>query len=365
MKLNEVKGDHGWKVEIVKDDQSISRLWIVDRQMRIGRCPVYTGGIAGVGTNHEFRNQGLSRRVLEASVELMRRENYDASFLFGIRDFYHKFGFATCMPERLLHLDTRDAERAEKSLAMRSMRRSDFAQVARLYNRDNAERTASIVRDRNWDGFPMGSDFDVEARTQVVLDARGRVCGYVVYDEVHNRCRAAEVGGQGAAVFSTILHFLARRAVQLRREELSLSMPVDHPFARYCRQFSCRDNTRFSRNAGPMGRLIHLRPFLDKILPVLQDRWGALDRDRALALRTDIGTCVLGWQQGKLTTSDAAKGARSVRVHQDALMLLAMGYQTVDDLQIQGQLKVGKEARAIMARLFPLQTAHMSWPDRF
>ena len=41
MKLNEVKGDHGWKVEIVKDDQSISRLWIVDRQMRIGRCPVF------------------------------------------------------------------------------------------------------------------------------------------------------------------------------------------------------------------------------------------------------------------------------------------------------------------------------------
>jgi predicted acetyltransferase len=145
MKLNEVKGDHGWKVEIVKDDQSISRLWIVDRQMRIGRCPVYTGGIAGVGTNPEFRNQGLSRRVLEASVELMRRENYDASFLFGIRDFYHKFGFGTCMPERLLHLDTRDAERAEKSLAMRSMRRSDFAQIARLYNRDNAERTASAT----------------------------------------------------------------------------------------------------------------------------------------------------------------------------------------------------------------------------
>jgi hypothetical protein len=61
MKLNEVKGDHGWKVEIVKDDQSISRLWIVDRQMRIGRCPVYTGGIAGVGT---LRIEYVSSRAL-------------------------------------------------------------------------------------------------------------------------------------------------------------------------------------------------------------------------------------------------------------------------------------------------------------
>lgn len=364
MKLHEVKIDDGWKVELVKDHRSISRLWIVDRQMRIGSCSVYTGGIAGVGTNREYRNQGLSRRVLEASIELMRREDYDASFLLGIRDFYHKFGFATCMPERLLHLDTRDAERAEKSLAMRNMRRSDLAQIARLYNRDNTERTASIVRDRKWDGFPMGSDFGIDPGVKVVLDAQERICGYVVYDEVDHHCRAAEVGGQGAAVFSTILHFLAQRAVQLRREEISLNTPVDHPFARYCRQFGCRDNTRFDCNCGAMGRIIHLRPFLEKILPVLQARWGALDRDRALALRTDIGTCVLGWKRGKLTTA-AARGALSVRVNQDALMLLAMGYQTGDDLQIQGQLKAGKAAQAILARLFPLQTAHMWWPDRF
>ena len=366
MPLREVKTDTGWKVEIVRDERSIARLWIVDRQMRIGPCPVFTGGIAGVGTDGECRNQGLSRQVIDAAVELMRREGYDASMLFGIKNFYHKFGFATCFPERLLYLEVRDAERAKKQLAVRAMRQADRPQIARLYNRDHAERTASIVRDRAWSGFPMGSDFEIDTDTKVVLDKRGKVCGYIVCDKDDERCRTAEIGGQGDAVFSTILHYLAQRAVQLRREEISLSIAVDHPFARYCRPFGCRDQTRFQHNRGPMGRIINLLPFFAKILPVLAERWGPQDRDRTLALRTDIGTCALSWKRGRLTTSDcAAKGTLSVRVEQDALMLLAMGYQTADDLQTQGKLKTSKATLALVSRLFPLQTAHMSWPDRF
>jgi len=366
MQLRDIRTAKGWKVEIVKDECSIARLWIVDRQMRIGPCPVLTAGIAGVGTDPEYRGQGLSRRVLEASLELMRREGYDASMLFGIQDFYHKFGFATCFPERQLLLDTRDAERAEKQLAIRSMRPDDLPHITRLYNRDNVERTASVVRDNTWRGFAMGSDFGVETDTKVVLNAQGRIGGYVVCDKTLDRCRAAEVGGRTEAVFSTILHFLARRSVQLRREEISLALPIDHLFARYCKSYGCREQTRFIRNAGPMGRIIQLQPFLEKILPVLAERWGQQNRERALALSTDIGTSVLHWRRGRLATNKTAgKSALNVRVGQDALMLLAMGYHTADDLRTRGALNANKEALAILARLFPLQTAHMSWPDRF
>ena len=365
MQLREVKTDNGWKVEITEDDRSISRLWIVDRQMRIGPCAVFTGGIAGVGTDREYRKQGLSRQVMQASVELMQREGYDASMLFGIRDFYHKFGFATCFPERLLYLDIRDAERAKKQLSIRAMRQTDLPHVARLYNQDHAERTGSIVRGRVWSGFPMGTNFGTDTIAKVVLDKREKVCGYVVCDE-GDECCAAEVGGQTDAVFSTILHFLAQRGVRLRREQISLSIASDHPFARYCRAFGCRDRTDFQRNRGPMGRLINLQPFCDKILPVLAERWGRPDRDRALALQTDIGTCVLHWKRGNLATTDTpTKAALNIRLEQDALMLLAMGYHTADDLQTQGKLKTNKTALALLARLFPLQNAHMSWPDRF
>ena len=362
--LNEIKTAEGWRVEIVKDDRSISRLWIIDRQMRIGSCPVYTGGIAGVGTDEEYRNQGLSRRVMQASLALMQRESYDASILFGIQDFYHKFGFATCMPERRLYLRTRDAERAQKHLRIRAVRPADLAAIKRIYNRDNAARTASVVRDRTWKPFAMGSFFGIEARIQVVLDDKDRVVGYVAYDEVRQHCRAAEVGGRGDEVFSTILHYMARRAVDLRKEQLSFSLPVDHPFARFCRQYGCRDSTHFDRNAGPMGRLIAVDSFLVKMLPVLAERWGTADRALGLGFKTAIGSCAIGWHRERLQRLDTSHGALSVRVDQDALIQLAMGYLAAGDLKAQDKLRASSGALALLEQLFPQQTAHMWWADR-
>jgi predicted N-acetyltransferase YhbS len=76
----------------------------------------------------------------------MQRENYDASFLYGIEDFYDKFGFITCMPEHNLELDTRAAERALKVLKTRALKKADMPQIARIYNRTNTKLTASCVR---------------------------------------------------------------------------------------------------------------------------------------------------------------------------------------------------------------------------
>ncbi|MSR84402.1 MAG: GNAT family N-acetyltransferase [Candidatus Latescibacteria bacterium] len=187
----------GWKVELVREGRSISRLWIVDVQMRIGVGVVKVGGIAGVGTDRQYRNQGLASRVLEASLALMLREGYEVSMLFGIPDFYHRFGFATCIPEHNLRLDTRDAERAAKQLRLRLYRKADRAAIIRLYNRQNEGRTGAVVRDpKTWKGIEKGSGFGVDAGVQVAVNAADQVQGYVVYDAVPGRCRAAEVGGR-------------------------------------------------------------------------------------------------------------------------------------------------------------------------
>ena len=366
MELREIKEGRDWKIEIVEDGRSISRLWFGEYQMRIGSCAVKMGGIGGVGTDRKYRMQGLSRQVMEASVELMKREGYDTSFLYGIQDFYSKFGFATCMPERRLYLGTREGERAERMAKMRPMKKGDWAQVLRIYNRDNARRTASVVRDaRIWGGFVMGSQFSVDAAVRVVVDDRDRVRGYVAYDDVEYRVRASEMGGEGEEVFSSILCFLARRAVKLRRQEISLSIPLDHPFALYCRQFGCRDSTHFGRNGGAMGRIINLLPFMEKVLPELALRWGTEDRDKRLGITTDIGSCVLQWQRGRLTLTAERLVGSQLRLKHDALLLLMMGYQTPDDLIATGKLKAPRRLFALLERLFPLQQAHMWWADRF
>ncbi len=46
----------------------------------------------------------------------MQEQDYDASVLFGIANFYHRVGFATCFPEHGVAIDTREAERVQTSL---------------------------------------------------------------------------------------------------------------------------------------------------------------------------------------------------------------------------------------------------------
>lgn len=362
MELQEKREPGGWKVEIIREGRSISRLWIVDVQMRIGAGVVKVGGIAGVGTDRQYRNQGLASRVLEASLALMLREGYEVSVLFGIQDFYHRFGFATCIPEHNLRLDTCDAERVSKQLRLRPYRKADRAAITRLYNRQNEGRTGSVVRDpKTWKGIEKGSGFGVEAGIQVAVNGADQVQGYVVYDAVPDRCRAAELGGQGAPVFDTLLWFLARRAVELRREQISLSLPPDHPFAHHCRPLGCKVDTQYPRNAGPMGRIINLQGCMEKVLPELGRRWQGT---QSLGIKTDLGTCVLQGQRGRLRLGQEPFRS-GLRLGQETLLQLLMGYCAPGELLAAGRLQAPRPCHALLERLFPLTQAHMWWPDRF
>ncbi len=365
MRLREQKMSGGWSVDLYHDGRSISRLWIADRQMRIGSSTIKIGGIAGVGTDAQYRKQGLASRVLHAAIELMQREDYDASFLYGIADFYHRFGFVTCMPQHSLELDTRRAERAEKRLRLRPARKADYPTIARIYNRDSAERTASCQRDvRRWYGFPMGSGFGVPCTTRVVIDTAKKVVGYVAYDDVETHCRIAEVGGQGADVFHALLHDMARRAVALRRSHFSLSLPPDHPFALFCRSYGCTAHTAYERNAGPMARLINLSSCMENVRQELARRWGETDRQRSLTLQTDLGHSTLSWRDDQLCV-ETTRTRSTARLGQTALTQLLLGYATPNQLRTSGDLTCSATQLALLERLFPLQQAHMSWPDRF
>src|SRR5437867_873767 len=92
------------RADLMIDGGSISRLWIVPFRIRIGAAAVRMEGIGGVGTDDEYRNRGYSRRVLEATVERMLAGEAAVSMLYGIANFYPKFGYATAGPDHLLSL---------------------------------------------------------------------------------------------------------------------------------------------------------------------------------------------------------------------------------------------------------------------
>ena len=111
--FHEDRGGH-WQVALRLDGEVVSRVGVVKKRMRIGEAVVRMGGIAGVWTHEKHRLKGFASRCMEASIALLEAEGYEMSLLFGIADFYHRFGYGVVFPDPVLHVRTENLLRARR-----------------------------------------------------------------------------------------------------------------------------------------------------------------------------------------------------------------------------------------------------------
>ncbi|MDB5105247.1 MAG: hypothetical protein JWP91_2936 [Fibrobacteres bacterium] len=358
----------GWKIELLDGGKSVSRLWIVDRTIRMGGSRIRLGGIAAVATEESHRGRGLAGQVMDAALALMEREGYEASILHGIPDFYHRFAFAPCMPEYGIRISTLNAERAPGHLQLRSFQESDLPAIARIYNGENAWRTGTAVRDaETWKGFPRSVGWFTKPGIRVTVDGRDRVTGYVVFDDTPEKCRAAEAGGMGGEVLGSILRFLAQRAVELRKEEVHLAIPPDHPLAIYARKFGCEADIRYPRNGEFMGRIVRFLPFMERMAEGLGRESEHPLPEGEVALSTESGACILRYRDGQGSLGEPlSQGVEgSARFGQGTFFQMAMGYRAARDLLASGELQATSSQLDLLGAWFPLRNATLYWPDRF
>ena len=210
----------------------------------------------------------------------------------------------------------------------------------------------------------MGSFFGRKVAARVVMGAKNRVVGYVAYDDETDKVCASEIVGTGSETYAAILNFLAGRAVKLRREEISFKLPADHPFARWARQFGLVDRTVYPRNGNAMARITNLRSCLEKVSGELDSRISGRFKPTSFRMSTDVGACHLSWTGKRLIVGEGGQGS-VVRVRQDHLVQLLMGYRSPADLIAAGELKAASHLHPILEALFPLHSAQMWWSDRF
>ncbi|MBE3069123.1 MAG: GNAT family N-acetyltransferase, partial [Planctomycetes bacterium] len=245
-------------------DRLVTHFGVWDLTMRIGAARVRLGGIGGVATDGDCRKRGYMARTARASVEAMRDAGYDLSLLFGISDFYHRFGYVRGWSDghwavSLGHLPTERPARPVRTFTPRP--RDD---LARLYNRENATRTGTAVRPtfthlmwpHPWQG-------------RLWLDARGRPAGYVTFDVREGRLNCCEACGDPEQA----LRVLARLARQRGCSEVRFEgMHAESPIIRRIRWGTCRTETYHVHRGGAMIALLNLAATLEKMRPVLADR---------------------------------------------------------------------------------------------
>ena len=364
--FHEDRGGH-WQVALRLDGEVVSRVGVVKKRMRIGQAVVRMGGIAGVWTHEKHRLKGYASRCMEASIALLEAEGYEMSLLFGIADFYHRFGYGVVFPDPVLHVRTENLLRARRRDPVRAMRRADGPEVARIYARCNARRTGTTLRPKDWPYFERSPHFKKPGRAVLVLDGRGRTVGYATYAFLDERLRVSEVGARNPSAFETLTAVLGRQARRRGVEEVEFHLPMDDPFGEFCVHLGCRWSIVHPRNRGPMGRILHLNPLMKALQPELSRRLRTSPTPWAgrLRMETDLGIVGLQLAGNGVTLAPAHPEAVRVRLPQMALTQVVMGYRSVADVALDPGVSIPHRALPALNALFPKGHPYMWWSDRF
>lgn len=355
-----------WKVALqVGDDDNASRLWIVEKTMRIGSAKVKFGGIAGVGTKQEHRMKGYASVVLQASTELMIERGYDMGMLYGISNFYHRFGYGVVFPMPRLFVKTENLLQTNGTLRIRAMKKSDGVVVQKLYNRFNATRTASVVRPAKWSYFELSPNFKKPGRAILAEDEKGRVVGYATWVVREDQFLVSEIGGTGTQVFASLAKALGQRAKRAKMDRVVFDLPAHDAFVEFCVPYGGEHRIVYPKNSDAMGRIIHLSPLMEKLCPEFSKRLACagFDGKDCVLFETDIGTVGLDIQQAQVDV--VGQGRTKVKIPQLILTQLVMGYRSVDDVLFETGVEIPKRTLPLLRILFSQMDGYMWWSDRF
>jgi len=360
MLLRRTPSERGIKIELMLQGAAVSRVSVIDLHIRIGDTSVRCGGIGNVHTERAHRRKGYARRVLEESLTFMQQEGYHLSALFGIPDFYSKFGFAPVLIESQCTVATRDAEAAQSHYAVRAVQPQDVPAIAEMYERMRVVQTASVVRKpTKWAGFQRGSHWSDQVGTFAVAD-NDKLIGYAAYDSDPRRCTVTEIGYLNESVFSTLLAAVARIAVERRVEKIVFAGPPDDPFLQYCHRYGCEMEIIYPRNRNGMARIIDQPALLEAAYPLFLRRLqkvGLADWSGVIALCTDLGTDYLRFGAGGKELT--------VEMPQWMLAQLLLGYRSLDSALLDSRAHADEEAIPSLRAVFPQGYPYVWWADRF
>ena len=183
------------QVRVEVDGELVSWMQTFTVGHRLRGVTLDSAGVVGVHTDDAHQRRGHMRFLLETVIERAEARGVPLSTLYGVPDLYHRWAYATVMPEFTFTIATRRAEAAPRSHQVREGKPEDRPAIARLYNRETARFSGMRVREpERWLGPRQGIWFGrLDAWVRVAVDDRGRIVGYCIGDQVDHDAQQLDI----------------------------------------------------------------------------------------------------------------------------------------------------------------------------
>ena len=398
--------------------KQVSRTVIVPMLMRIGAAVVRMDGIGGVETDEAYRNRGYSRRLNELAVEKMRAGDAALSTLYGIQDFYPKYGFATVGPEYSVTLPLEEPTSAPElpsGWRFRPIEVDDLPAVKRIYHANTRRATGPLVRHetgddseeierlarssppaqkigrRAWNRLEKLTTDSGKDSCYVLLDESGAIRAYAWisrggwwidfrYQDAPDTFHLGEVMATDPVAADVVLTACRRwasqrSAVQPGRlesgngyQQIELAIPPDNAVASAAALEGGSFHASHTRNGQFMGRILNVGRLVDQLRPEFSARIQATSVPfrGQLTLRTDDGEGSLSIAPDGVSVPNGSSDAELiVELPQTALARLCFGAFEPRDLLARLPSPPVPEAVTLLEALFPRRFPHIYSIDRF
>jgi len=340
------------------DGQIVAFWGVIDYTMRIGTARVRVGGVTCVATHPDYRKRGLMRRTGLASIAAMRDVGYDLTMLFGIQDYYDRYGYVNAWPNTIYTIKTADLPAKGPSVGLRPFSPKNLDELTKLYNRAYARRTGTAVRLR----FPRSHC--PPHWVGRFWQASGRPVGYVATHAGDDMLSCREHAGDPDAVLG-VLRKLADNAKC--RNVRFLALHGATPLAARLRRENCSLTTDYKRSANAMIHVLSLCSTLSKMANELARRLkqSPLHAWRgALLIANGREKLTLSINRGRVRVAPPARTKNVIRGG-EAIGRLLIGSDDPDAVIDGGGIRTAGDARTLARALFPNEHPDLCSLDRY
>lgn len=347
-------------------------LRITTDTLRLGEARLHMGGFGWIATAPHHRNKGVASALIGDTMHYLRDHNFHVAMLFGIPNFYHRFGFHTTLAEYTTRVDVRDLPPYDgPPFRVRPVRAGDVRLMQRMHDQADGNTACSIIR--------CGAHFNYHWKrwegAHIVMAPDGKVLAYFLPNRQPGQpagksgrhLEVEECGVINRAACPQLLQAVADFARGMLMPEVHFHGPPGHPLIEFLCQFRSTHTMELARGEGGMMSIVNPAETLESMIPEWESRLaqlGGRELKTELTLLVERVPMVVRCHHGALSILRQT-GPNKLSLSQEEFVQLLTGYRHLGEVLGAKRRIIHQSALSLAEAMFPKRHPYVWRADRF